>query len=89
MADYQNEMARQQADYAMQQQAWGVPWGLTGMTSQLTPTGFASQQGGLNLAGGLMGGAMMGLGGAAAGVGAPWMYPLVGAGALGGLFGGK
>lgn len=85
--NYANEIARRQADYAMAQQAWGMPFGLTGMMpgtySQGITTQPSSPWGGMfggMLTGGLSGGLIgnsMGYGG----------YGAAGGGILGGLAG--
>jgi len=89
MTDYQNQIKQMQSDYGTAMQAWQMPFSLMGMTPQTLPTGIMQPQSGLDFGGGLLGGASMGLGASAAGVGMPWTAPLVGAGALGGLLGGK
>lgn len=88
--NYQNQLAQQQKDYQTAMQAWGLPFGLTGMmpgtysqgiTTQPS-SGLGSMFGGMltgGLSGGLMGNAIGGQTGAG--------YGAAGGGLLGGLGG--
>lgn len=61
--NYANDVARQQADYAMQQQVWGMPFGMTGMMPGTYSQGITTQPQSTNwlgMLGGAAGGGMLG-----------------------------
>jgi len=61
--NYANEIARQQADYGMAQQAWGMPFGMTGMMPSTYSQGITTQPKSTNwmgMLGGAAGGGLMG-----------------------------
>jgi hypothetical protein len=76
--NYANEVARQQANYQMAQQAWGMPFGMTGMLPGTYSQGITTQPQSPNYMGMLGGAALGGLGG----------YQMTGGQGYGGLLGG-
>jgi len=85
--DYANQVAQMQADYGMQQQAWGMPFGMTGMMPGTYSQGITTQPQSTNWMGMLGGAATGGLIGSQTGGGG---YANTGMGALGGaMMGGK
>jgi hypothetical protein len=59
--NYANQVAQQQADYQMQQQIWGMPFGMTGMIPGTYSQGITTQPQSTNWMGMLGGGAMGGM----------------------------
>jgi hypothetical protein len=59
--NYANEIAQKQADYGMQQQIWGMPFGMTGMMPGTYSQGVTTQPQSPNWMGMLGGGALGGL----------------------------
>jgi hypothetical protein len=86
--NYANEVARQQADYGMAQQAWGFPFGMTGMMPGTYSQGVTTQPQSTNWMGMLGGGALGGLMGYNSGGGSNTTGGILG-GLGGGMLGGK
>lgn len=76
--DYSNEMARLGSDYDVARQAWGIPFGLTGMAPSTFSQGITTQPGSTNWLGALSGGALGGMMG----------YSAMGNSGYGGILGG-